>query len=196
MAEQVRQPLSQVLRASTGRAHKELELRLALPDSIRTFTDYRACLLRFYQLYKPVEMQFQQFPEWLALGIDTSGCSLSAKLAADLQALNVYIPDIFCAPLISLPPLHDFASALGAFYVLEGSALGSQFMLPQLHHVLGDALTGVESFFRGRGAETSTFWMKFRGVLDCYGHIHPEQSASIVSSAIATFNSIGLWMCP
>lgn len=189
-------PLSQILRVSTELAHKEVELRLALPGSILSLSDYQACLVGFYQIYTPMELQFQRFSEWSALGLDPLGCSISVRLVADLQALNVFVPGITYAPEISLPGLLYFANALGACYVIEGSALGSQFMLPQLQQVLGEGMTGADSFFRGRGSETAAFWKQFRAALDLYGETHPEQVPSVVAGAISTFKAIGLWMRP
>ncbi len=189
-------PLSQALRKATERSHRQVELRLALPGSIRDLADYRAYLLRFYQLYRPIEVLFQGFPDWPAAGLDPAGCCLSVRLAADLQALAVSVPDIPCAPSASLPPLPDFASALGACYVMEGSALGSQFMLPHIQQAVGNLMDGADSFFRGRGIETGPYWKRFRAALDLYGDTFPEQKASVVSGAIATFETIGLWMRP
>jgi len=199
-------PLSQSLRVGTATSHKELENRLVLPGSIRSIADYRACLLRFYQLYRPIELQFQlftgpafsdpAFSEWIFAGFDPSACSLSARLAADLEELAVSVADISLAPAAALPPLREFASALGACYVLEGSALGSLFMLPQLRRVLGDGMDGADSFFRGRETETSAFWQRFRAALDRYGDAHPEQTPAVIRGANDTFVAIGLWMQP
>lgn len=187
-------PLSQELRAKTEMAHKEVEERLALPGSIRSLLDYQACLSRFYQLYKPMEIYLQRFPEWPLMGLDTSSFSLSGLLANDLLALNTSLAGLTDAPAEFLPPLQDLASALGARYVLEGSALGSQFMLPQLQQTLGEQINGADSFFRGRGDETAAFWKQFRAALDLYGRTHPEQTSDVVSAANATFEAIGLWM--
>ena len=194
--EVVTHPLSQVLRARTELAHKKVEDRLGLPESIHSLSEYRACLQRFYQLYRPIESQIQRMSGWSPAGLDPSAICLSVRLAADLQALAVSVPDIPCAPASSLPLLEDIASALGACYVLEGSALGSQFMLPHLQQTLGKAMTGADSFFRGRGAETGAFWKRFREGLDRYGESHPEQVPAVVSGANATFEAIGLWMRP
>lgn len=188
--------LSQILRADTKLAHQDVEIRLALPGSIGGLPDYQRCLLRFYQLYRPLETRFESFPEWIAIGLDPPHRSLSTRLAADLRTLGTSVPDIRDAPPASLPGLQTFAQALGACYVIEGSALGSQFMLPQLQQVLGAAMTGADSFFRGRGAETGAFWKKFRAALDLYGDIHPQATSSVVSGAIATFEAIGKWMAP
>jgi heme oxygenase len=189
-------PLSLILRVSTELAHKEVELRLGLPGSILSLSDYQACLVCFYQLYTPIELHFQCFSEWSALGLDPLACSTSVRLAADLQALNVFVPEITVAPATSLPRLLSFANALGACYVIEGSALGSQFILPKLQQVLGEGMTGADSFFRGRGSGTAAFWKHFRAALDLYGETHPEQVPSVVAGAICTFKAIGRWMRP
>jgi len=189
-------PLSQILRVSTELAHKEVEVRLGLPGFILFPSDYQDCLLRFYQLYRPLETRFESFADWTGIGLDPPSRSLSTRLAADLRTLGVLVPDIRDAPAASLPRLETFAHALGACYVIEGSALGSQFILPQLQQVLGEGMTGADNFFRGRGSETGAFWRTFRAALDLFGDTHPEHIANTVSSAIATFKAIGLWMRP
>jgi len=187
-------PLSRALRAGTELPHKDVEQRLSLTGSITDLPSYRRCLLRFYQLYRPLEAKFERFSGWTNLGLDLPLRTLSISLAADLKALAVEAaPD---APFTALPTLPDFAHALGACYVLEGSALGSQFMLPQLRKALGDQMTGADSFFRGRGSETGAFWKEFRVALDRYGEAHPAQVSSVVAGAIATFEAVGLWMQP
>jgi len=193
-SESVPRPLSLVLRSDTEPAHKDVERRLGLPGSIQCLADYRDCLLSFYQLYRPLETEFQQFSGWSIIGLDPPNCSLSTRLAADLGALGVAVAEVRDAPPTSLPPLRDFAGALGACYVIEGSALGSQFMLPQLKKTLGNDMTGADAFFRGRGMETGAFWKSFRAALDLYGEAHPDQVSNVVSGAIDTFMAIGLWM--
>jgi heme oxygenase len=188
--------LSQRLRSGTELAHKDVERRLGLPGSIADLTDYRRCLLRFYELYRPLETQFERFGDWTDLGLDVPNGALSTRLAADLRALGVSVPEVGDGAAASLPALRTFAQALGACYVIEGSALGSQFMMPQLQKTLGEGMSGADSFFRGRGAETGAFWKGFRAGLDWYGETHPEQTVCVVESAIATFEAIGLWMQP
>lgn len=192
----VHRPLSQMLRAGSEGAHKDVERRLALPGSIANLADYRRCLLRFFQLYRPMETRFKHLSDWTDIGLHAPSCDLSSRLAADLSALGVCVADVQDAPPSALPPLHRFDQALGACYVIEGSALGSQFMLPQLQKTLGDQMTAADSFFRGRGPGTGAFWKEFRAALDLYGDRHPEQGSRVVDSAIATFEAIGIWMQP
>ncbi len=191
----IRPTLSMVLRTATEAAHKDVERRLALPDSIHSLRDYENCLRSFYQLYRPLEAQFLKFSDWTSIGLDPNS-TLSARLAADLEALGISAFEVLDAPPAALPQLSNFSRALGACYVLEGSALGSQFMLPQLQQTLGNAMTEADSFFCGRGTETGAFWKRFRTTLDLYGESYPEKVDDVVCGSLATFSAIGFWMQP
>jgi heme oxygenase len=183
-----------MLRVGTEAAHQDVELRSGLPDSISNLADYRSCLLHFYQLYRPMESQFQSFDDWMGIGLESPGRGLSTRLAVDLRALGVSVEEIRDAPSTSLQALATFEQALGACYVMEGSALGSQFMLPHLQKTLGEQMIGADSFFRGRGSGTGAFWKGFKLALDLYGTTHPARKSSVVAGAIATFEAVGDWM--
>jgi heme oxygenase len=189
-------PLSARLSTETANAHSEVERRLRLPDSISSLAQYKDLLIRFYQLYRPLESLFQGFSEWLAIGMDGPEGVFSKRLAADLDVLGVDVGGILDAPEYFLPPLPTFSSALGALYVIEGSALGSQVILPGLQSVLGAQIAGADTFFQGRGQLTRLFWRQFRDALDRYGILHPEQSAIVIQCAGATFSAIGEWIAP
>ena len=177
-------------------AHQDVERRLRLPDSITSPFEYENCLLRFYQLYLPLERLLAGFSDWPLMGFESPEPCRSIWLAADLSALGVPAE---CRPVLKeayLPALPAFANAVGALYVLEGSALGGQFILPPLQRLLGKQIAGADAFFRGRGEATGSYWTGFRARLDEYGTVHPDQSRDVVAGAIATFESIGTWMRP
>jgi heme oxygenase len=186
--------LSAELRTQTANAHTEVERRLQLPESISTLAEYKDLLVRFYQLYRPLESLFQGFSEWQAIGLDRSKKVFSLRLAADLDALGVDVGGVVDAPAQFLPLPSTFSSALGALYVMEGSALGSQFILPHLQSVLGVQIAGADTFFQGRGKQTGPFWRQFRDALDRYGILRPEQSHIVIQGAVNTFSAIGNWM--
>ena len=189
-------PLSFQLREGTAVLHREVETKLGLPDAITSLADYKRCLERFYQLYRPIERGFTQFTDWSGNGLDLSVRVHSFRLADDLKALGVAPLGLEDAPGSSQPILPDFAHALGAMYVIEGSTLGSQFILPQLIKVLGQQIVGADSFFRGRGAQTGAVWGAFRNSLDHYGAAHPDKTADVIDGAHSTFEAIGNWMQP
>jgi len=187
-------PLSFQLREGTASLHREAETKLGLPDAITTLADYKRCLERFYRLYRPIERGFTHFTDWAANGLDLSVRVHSVRLAADLKALGIAPLRLEDAPKPSQPILPDFAHALGAMYVIEGSSLGSQFILPQLIKVLGQQIVGADSFFRGRGAQTGAVWGAFRTSLDHYGAAHPDKTADVIHGAQVAFETIGTWM--
>jgi len=189
--------LAEVLRASTMEAHQGAERKLRLPDSITSLFEYEKCLLRFNQLYLPLEKLLLEFPDWPMMGFESPGAHRSMWLTADLQALGVpanYRPVVKEASY--LPALPAFANAVGALYVLEGSALGSQYILPPLQSLLGHQIRGADAFFRGRGEATGSHWSGFRVRLDEYGAAYPDQTSNVIAGAIATFESIGNWLRP
>lgn len=63
------------------------------------------------------------------------------------------------------PFLAGGAAAWGAIYVMEGSALGGQFISHSLHEA-GLHRAGGASYFRGWGAATGGMWREVRGLLE------------------------------
>jgi heme oxygenase (biliverdin-IX-beta and delta-forming) len=177
-------------------AHQDVEKRLCLPDSITSLFEYEKCLLQFHQLYLPLEMLLLGFSDWRQMGFESPVPCRSMWLTADLKALGVGPNYRTVATEACLPSLPVFANAVGALYVLEGSALGSQYILPPLQRLLGQQIVGADAFFRGRGDTTGAHWKGFRARLDEYGAVHPKQNQSVIAGAIATFESIGTWMRP
>lgn len=184
--------LSLHLREETADLHHQVERILGLPNTITTLDEYRSCLERFYQFYRPLESSLRRFSDWHRFGLELP--EHAGWLALDLQALGLNPTDIDDAPQDSLPELPHFAHALGALYVMEGSTLGSQFILRHLTTVLGDEIAGTVAFFNGHGLRTGARWGIFRSSLDSYGVQHPETTLSVVHGAKATFEAIGNWM--
>lgn len=188
--------LSLTLRHETAALHDEVERRLGLPSAITNLNQYRACLERFYRFYLPLELALMRFRDWKELGIDLQKRLQASRLADDLNALGVSPSQLEDAPPSSLPTLQSFAPALGVLYVVEGSKLGSQYMLPHLRGVLGEEIADADSFFAGHGEKTAILWREFRASLDRFGSQHPEETSDVVQGAKATFKAIGEWMRP
>jgi heme oxygenase (biliverdin-IX-beta and delta-forming) len=186
--------LSAILRISTMTAHHRVEQKMRLPASITSLIDYENCLARFLAFYRPFDVLLMRFDDWASTGLDAPNGTASARLAADLEVLGARRHDVIDAPRAYLPFLPDFAHALGALYVIEGSALGSRFILAELRSVLGEGLAGADAFLSGRGEAGAGFWGKFRTHLDRYGMDHPEQTGRVVAGANAIFEATGTWM--
>lgn len=189
-------PLSLELREETAGLHRYTEQRLGFPDAITNLIEYGSCLERFYRLYRPLETELAAFDEWRSIGIELEQCRQSERLARDLSALGVSPSQLAGAPKASLPALLDFPHALGALYVMEGSTLGSQFILRHLTSLFGDKIGAADSFFRGHGEQTTSRWREFKRVLDDYGLENQSHVPRIVAGAKRTFLSIADWMQP
>jgi heme oxygenase len=185
--------LSAQLRAQTACLHRAIEDRLGLPSSIRTRDDYIAWLGRFYGFYDPLEARLAALTSESALDPMLQTRRQTPGLRRDLRALGVDPGSRELAPAAILPSLPDFAAALGAYYVLEGSTLGGVFILRDLEARLGDAIAGATQFFGGRGKSIGPMWHSFRAELDAYGQTRPRHRADVVTGAQQTFKAMLVW---
>jgi heme oxygenase (biliverdin-IX-beta and delta-forming) len=186
--------LSLLLREETAQLHRYAEQKLGFPDSITNLTEYESCLERFYRLYRPLEIDLASFHQWSTIGIELPEREHAHRLACDLKALGKSPLLLASAPTVSLPLLPDFPYALGALYVLEGSTLGSQFILRHLTNLLGDKIDAAHSFFLGYGEQTNNRWREFRGSLDLFGVENQEGIPLVVLGAKRTFKAVADWI--
>ncbi|SFC33800.1 heme oxygenase [Zunongwangia mangrovi] len=134
----------QTLREQTATLHKEIEkdntAGLIMDHSI-TLEEYKLLLLQNYLAYKIVEDEIKQFePEF--------STDKSERLAEDLNALNID----FSSPLVQFEnQFHckDKIEALGAAYVLEGSAMGGMLIAKELQNCTKLASISTHHFFNG-----------------------------------------------
>jgi heme oxygenase len=167
-----------------------------LPGSITGLAEYKSLVERFYHFYRPLEALLGSFSEWSDAGINVAERAHTAGLAADLEALGIAPSGMEDASGDRLPAPGTFSHALGALYVIEGSTLGSQYILPQLAQVLGSGILGADTFFRGYGPQTGSFWKQLQAALDRFGVDHPERIPDVIEGAQATFTAMGSWMQP
>jgi heme oxygenase len=135
-----------------------VEARL-FPSALDDSASYGAMLQVLLALHEPLETRLAALGGFPALGVDLAGRRKAPHLRADLHVLEVPFP---AAPRRSTPPVHDLATALGAFYVLEGSTLGGRMLLKQVHARLGAVPT---QFLTGYGDETGRYWRHTRTAL-------------------------------
>ncbi len=140
-------PLSTQLRRRTACLHKQTEVLLGLPGAIQTLNDYGRWISWFLGLYEPLEQSLARFSEWGDSGRIRPSFSLRARLIADLQAIGVDPNRVPRAPTTIVPQLPTFSHALGALYVLEGSALGGRMILRDVEARIGQQITGATQFF-------------------------------------------------
>ncbi|NML63391.1 biliverdin-producing heme oxygenase [Massilia sp. RP-1-19] len=185
--------LSVRLREETRLEHKSVEAACGLPGAVRHLSDYSSCLLDFYGIFSPIERHIATFTECSYLGLSMQKRARVPYLQQDLRLLNVDPDSWREAPAQALPALPQFAFALGALYVLEGSTLGGQIIMSALQAQLRIPVDIPGGFFAGRGEQTGPLWNEFRDALDVYGQQYPEASADVIVGAKRTFDAIGNW---
>ncbi|SNX71559.1 heme oxygenase [Cereibacter ovatus] len=189
-------PLAQDLRQKTAALHERVEVLLGLPDSIADRTDYVAWLGHYLALYQPLESRMAAFDGWTDLGRFDPDPGHSRRLIRDLDAFGLDARTLDRARAAGCPALTSFAQALGARYVLEGSALGGKVILRHLRARLGDEIGAATAFFGGPSHAEATHWRTFKAALDRFGMEHPHERADVLAGATATFTALIEWFTP
>lgn len=185
--------LSVRLREETRLEHKSVEAACGLPGIIHNLADYKSCLLDFYGIFCPIERHIATFDECSDRDPSMPMRARMPHLQQDLRQLNVD-PILWQeAPADALPALPQFAFALGALYVLEGSSLGGQIIMSALQAQQRIPVDTASGFFTGRGQQAGPLWHEFRNFLDAYGQAFPEKAEDVIAGAKRTFNAIGRW---
>jgi heme oxygenase len=162
-----------------------------LPGSVSNPADYAELLATFHTIHVEVEAAVCA-PEWAAdwreLGVDISAHRQQHLLADDLARLGRPVTE---HPVTDQPHadgrpgsplLTSGAEALGALYVIEGSAIGRRVLSPMLRARIGNVPT---RFFDDR-ARSPQAW---RDVQRCLAGAadHPGRQQEILAGARTTF---------
>jgi heme oxygenase (biliverdin-IX-beta and delta-forming) len=188
--------LSLKLRTGTATLHAQIEAMFGMPDAIRNRNEYADWLGRFLGLYEPLERSLANFSDWDELNLAPLSYGHSSRLACDLATLGVDSDAAPRASIALLPDLPNFAHALGAYYVLEGAALGGRVILRDLEVRIGAPIAGATRFFSGRNELTGPTWQGFLATLDRFGCAHPLLCSDVVTGARRTFQAISAWFDP
>lgn len=174
------------LRDTTADAHRRVEARL-FPSGLADEASYRTMLQVLLALHEPLETRLATVAGFAALGVDPAARRKSPRLRADLAAMGVASPDV---PKRPAPPVDDLATALGVFYVLEGSTLGGRVLMDQVRTRLGAVPVG---FLAGYGDDTGRYWRRTRTALVDGVSADPDPVAAaerLVAGASATFDHL------
>ncbi len=173
-----------LLREHTAALHREVEDAVDLPAAVRDRADYLRLLQRLLDLHLPLEQRLDDdawSARWVALDVDLEAHRRAPLLQDDLRGLGL-APVAGRAPV---PPVTSFAGALGAWYVLEGSAVGGRVLLPALRAAAGD----VPATFLAGAGRTAT-WPAARAALRRAGTaMGPADAQAAVRSAQAVFRA-------
>ena len=164
------------LRAATTAAHAELDSKLALHEDSLTHDRYRLFLRASMAVVAPLEARIACW-----LGLSSDGFCRTTALRADLAALDA--SDTGTAPV---PSIHSLAEAMGAAYVVEGSALRAVVLSKTVARTLGDDVP--RRYLSLRGDQTGVRWREFIMTLEQWGtHAPPHAHVIACESARATF---------
>lgn len=172
-----------VIRQATSTCHSRIESAVSWADAFSSPLNYAALLYNFYRVVEPLEARFGQFLRTPNADI---AYSRTSRLRQDIETVtsNYGLETSVTwdgRESANVAYIVDRPTALGALYVLEGSALGGQILSRQLracavhwpHHrsTVSSALLQhsdqreheaiIDSYFIGRGASTALHWHAF-----------------------------------
>jgi len=178
-----------LLRDATSALHDTVEAVVGLPDSVRTLTEYRAVLQRFWGFHDPVEAALARL-DWG--GFDYEPRRRAWLAAADLLALGSGVEEIERLPRWQAALPAGSAAAWGALYVLEGSTLGGRVIRRSLERSLGGQIAGAARFFDDRAGQGGQLWREFVQELERRVRA-PDERAQALLGAEATFRGMIDW---
>ena len=133
------------------------------------------------------------------IDVDCAPAALSVErrlktcaLISDLKALGHSDASIRALPLADrLPDVAAWPSALGYFYVMEGSTLGGQVLSRHFKRALNMADEGL-TFLTSYGPATGSMWKQMLAVLE-EGLADAGDESAIADTAGATFELLADW---
>lgn len=174
------------LREATAEAHAALERDLDWEARVATLSGYRDLLGRlrgFHASYEPAiadalnEAAFFD-PRRRLTALDT-----------DLRILSSEDTALGALPAPSRPRLDGKGGALGALYVLEGSALGGTVIGRHVARLHGDNVP--LAYYAGRGRAVGPLWRSFRQRLD---DLADGEAPVAFAAGITTFEALRHWL--
>ena len=108
----------------------------------------------------------------------------SPMMRDDLLTLNAPLPEVHAFDAAKIPGLPSRAAFLGAMYVIEGSALGGQYIAAHVGPLLQLTPGAGCSYFAGYGAETGSKWNEFKAVVAA---VDDRDSVGVIAAAKAMF---------
>lgn len=153
------------------------------------YAQHLARLHGFYGAFERQAADVDGLVDWL--GDIDERLVKTAMIEADLRSLGSSDPENEDLEGYSID---DVASALGAFYVIEGSTLGGRIIGRQLERSLGVTQADGAAFYHSYGDDRGPKWAAFKGVLDRFGEEHPDKTDAVVEAASGTFDAMERWM--
>ena len=169
-------PVLNCLRRVTGPMHERLEQRFDAVSELSDPSRREATIARYATFYSSAHQHLGT-----ALG-DVEGLQLSER---DLAWRSLRFPAEALDESIPFPRSADHFEALGALYVVDGSALGGRLILNELRKRGGDE-TGL-AFLDPYGKAGGSLWRSLLAVLEREGARGEAELEAICHGAVQGF---------
>lgn len=177
------------LKEETRDIHVRMQKKLGVKQLCSELACYREHIARLEAFHGVAEVEWTPLLEETLS--DFSARQKTALLASDLGAVGGAQIEIDGA---AVPIPTDPASALGAFYVLEGPTLGGRHLLPIVVAKLRLNPRRGASYFASYGAEVDVMWKRFSETVETHCAT-PRAQKTAVQAAQATFLAMEAWLC-
>jgi heme oxygenase (biliverdin-IX-beta and delta-forming) len=168
---------AEVVRQATRQSHASTEKALInYVREIRTADDYVLLLNCLHGYFAPLENQIEPYLNTVLA--DYGERRKATKMQDDLKALEHAPFNNFSD---DLPSITDHITALGCFYVMEGSVLGGGAIKKIVQSQSNEIPLSSFSFFSGYGDNTSEMWRSF--IAQFNSHIHSDEQMELVNAA-------------
>lgn len=172
------------LRAATRDQHRAVERELNLPHRISSTADFAVVLAALLAAWLPIE-RYLASCDWSVLGLEPRLGEAVHLLREDLARLD----PVGGSPAAVVVALSDQpAHAVGARYVLLGSAMGGRIIAPLVEQRLGPGV-GSCMFFRRAGLDPGRDWRTFQAAVATV-RWSPSDVGAAVHAARHTFDLI------
>jgi heme oxygenase len=178
-----------LLRSATRAEHEATESLMPPMDASLTRAQYATVLRKMYPLIAGWEAWARPHaPEDLLPLL----CARrrAPLLERDLLALDEHSLPSAAFPVERVPGLSESnrAAFLGTMYVVEGSALGGQYIARHVESLLGISVEDGSAYFRGYGDETGRQWREFQRFIAA---VPDDDAPQVIAAAKATFAVFG-----
>jgi heme oxygenase (biliverdin-IX-beta and delta-forming) len=179
------------LKKGTASVHAELEKKL-IPHirQVKDRESYTRLLKLMYGFYHPLQQKLQPFLDRLNYGSHYRGRQ-AESIVSDIGNLQPSGEEKI-QETNHLPEIKNYAAALGALYVTEGSTLGGKIIAGMIARQVPQDLSRSLSFFNAYGDDTKPAWENFREMLN--QPFSEEEKEQIIATARETFSSFKKWL--
>ncbi len=187
--------LSQWLKEESSAEHQKVEAKLDVFNRVRSLSDHKQLLQSFYGLHLTYEKNIAIYREQIKSVLDWDISFKSSLLEKDLSYLGLTTNEIENLPRCSEDSLalYSLPNTVGTLYVMEGSAMGGQFIGKKLSELFNIQTHEGLLFYFAHSQNLREYWRQFTKKLDDYGEKNLDKWPEILSASKRTFRCFENW---